>query len=288
MHEALVSWRNAAATATYDTTGWDPAAPVSLVTEPDGARARFTAAWTDAAPVRLRGAFAESELVSFGALLDTNLYQSHDVELVLYQNADWTGPLWTSGRAPMLPSLIATEDLALEDPRKFDGRLYEDDFFAWPAHVYRFPPQVYCRSFEWRVWSNGIHADLSPAAGFELDSVWMGDGLLLELRAGTRIAVSLAASSRREGGYTVVEPGGASLRTATIPLDLLDGDVADQLVTMTKRIDGIRPGAFVFDMDDAAASFLYGFLFRLQAEVGREWANGPDLSDTSLTLEEWS
>lgn len=283
-HEAMIAGRNAALTATLDTAGWTAEAPVALTLNPDGVRAWSTAPGGDDAPVVLGGVFPVAEVLSFAALFGTNLYQADETELVLYADADRTVEAWTSGRVPVLPPMLDTDSLAFEDPRKFDGRLDPDDYLAYPANVLAFPPAIYARGWRWRIWSAGILPSGATAGHVEVDHLWLGDGLFFDLQLDTDVLDNTGVTTRQDAGREIVEPGEAQ-RTATLPLDLIEPGMVDQVVAMVRRSKGLMPLAWLPDRDDPALSFQYGFLARA-TQAGRRWS-ASSWASTSLTLQEW-
>lgn len=282
-HEAMIAGKNAALKATLDTAGWMAAASVDLIREPDGVRARSVAPGVEGAPVPLRGFWTAPELVSFAALYNTNLDQVDTHELRFYADATRTELLWTSGRVPVIPPPLDPADLEFEDERKFSGGLYPDDWLAWPANVYLFPPGIYAMSFEWLLWGSGLRPDGLPAAGVEVDHFWLGEGVFFTLQEDTGFELDTGASDRREGNRKIVEPGQQG-RTASLPLAFVKPGLVDRIITLVRAAGGTAPLAWVPNRDDPATSFMYGFLARA-SKMGRRWPAG-GWASTSIDLEE--
>ncbi|KAA0678069.1 hypothetical protein [Roseomonas genomospecies 6] len=284
-HEAMIAGRNAALTATLDPEGWDPAASVDLLAEPDGVRARSIGAGVEGAPRVLRGRWDEPELCSFAGLYDTNLDQTDTHELLIYANGDYSELAWTSGRVAVIEPLFDPADLPFEDPRKFSGGLYPEAWRSWPANVYLFPPSIYGLSFEWRMWSAGLTPTGTAAGYVEVDHLWLGDGVFFDLQIDSTVDDDTGVSTRREAGRVIAEPGTAG-RTATLPLASVEPGLIDQIVTIVRSGRGLSPIAWIPDRDDPAACFLYGFLARI-TKAGRRWGAG-GWADSTLNLEEFS
>lgn len=284
MHEAMLAGRNAALDATLDTAGWAIPAPVTLMRDPDGVRARSVAAGIEGAPVVIRGALPAPDLFSFAALYNTNVDQSDTHELRLYSGAAYTGLVWTSGRVPVIPPMLDPATLLFEDPRLFSGGLYPEEWRAWPSTLSLFPPAIYGQSFEWRVWSAGVRSDGAPAGYVEVDHLFLGDGLFFTLQEGSGVELDTGASSRNEGGRSIWSPG-EQLRTATLPLSYVRPALVDRIITIVRAAGGVSPIAWVPDRDDPVTSFLHGFLARCP-RAARQWPSG-GWADTSLTLVEY-
>lgn len=286
-HEALVGYSNAAATATLDPAGWAASAPVALVRSPNRARARSTATGEDGDPAILRGRFRRGVVAQAGVLGWTNAYQTHTTELRLYTDDAYQQLAWTSGRAPIIGSMVNPSTLPFRDERKFSGRLTADEFFAAPANIWRFPPAVYARSFEWRVWSRGIHKDLSQASGFEVDYLSLGGAIPFSLMKGAALGPKPGGSVDYSSGVPAVTPG-TPRRHATIPMEAEDTDLVNRLVTLAQTVDVSTPVIWTPDKDSPRDTHQYGFIGRLSADgVERRYSYDGPLSDSQIALEEW-
>lgn len=272
---------------------WETLAPLdSMKTTPVVDAAVSTVVGTAAEPVVIDILFDTPTYLTYAGLFYTNLRQEAFRRLEAFGDADGEELLFTTlsnGRdRRVIPPLTDPATMRAGAPNQMRGDLEPRDFTLYPTNLHVIVPLARVRLIRWSLWGPAYEPDDSDAAGYSIGLAWAGDGIALRRHVGN------SGEGVRSNDQVIVSPDGAAWvepgvtkRTASVDRVATNRNLRDALFDGAVRAGKRKPLVFLPDVNDPAACFRYGGLYRRSDDhahkhVSRDYATG------SMDLEEWT
>ncbi|MCM8736586.1 hypothetical protein M5E06_20885 [Azospirillum sp. A1-3] len=267
---------------------WLPAAPLdAMKTTPLIDAAVSTVIGTEANPVQLLFAWPNAIDLTYVGLIDTNLVQAARGRVETWIGTDPSVPPDRSVEAAVVPPLTDPATMRFGAANMFRGDLDPRDFRLLPANLHIPVPLARVRRLRLSLWGAAFQPDGTPDTGYRIGLAWAGDGIAFDRHVGSSGEDYRSYDQRTEtdGGGVWVEPG-IGRRAALIDRQVTDRTLRDELFKMAVRMGKSKPCIWLPNINDPAACWQYGGLFRRVDDHSQKYM-APFYTSGSIELEEW-
>lgn len=267
---------------------WLPTAPLdAMKTTPLIDSAVSSDTGEEDAPVEILFAWDDAIDVTYAGLIDTNLVQAARGRVETWIGTDTSVPPDRSVEGTVVPPLTDPAIMRFGAPNMFRGDLDPRDFRLLPANLHIPVPLARVRRLRLSLWGGAFQPDGSPDIGYRIGLAWAGDGILFDRHVGSSGEDYRSYDQRTEtdGGGVWVEPG-IGRRAALIDRSVADRELRDALFRMAMRIGKSKPMIWLPNINDPAACWQYGGLFRRMDDHSHKYMS-PRYTSGSIELEEW-
>jgi hypothetical protein len=273
---------------------WAASGPLdSMKTTPLIDAAVCTVLGTAAEPVTIDILFDDPVFITYAGLFDTNLRQSSFVRLDAFADDAGAERLFTTVNAAgrdrrVMPPLTDPARLRFGAPNQMRGDLEPRDFRLYPTNIHVVVPLARVRLLRWSLWGGAYQPDDSDAPGYSIGLAWAGDGIALERHLGG------SSEGIRSNDQVITSPDGAAWveagvtkRSSAVDQAAFGAATRDALFDSAHRAGRRKPLVWLPDVDDAAACFRYGGLFRRANDHTHKYLSPAYAGGTTIELEEW-